>query len=273
MDLIQAIVLGIVQGATEFIPVSSSGHLVLVPWLLGWEKPPLIFDTMAHWGTLVAVVAYYWKDLMKIEANVQRDLANRTPLASPESRLAWLLVLATIPTVIIGLLFEKQFEKLFFSEPPYWVIGFLFITGLILWISESIGKRVREIESLSPGNALLFGLAQSLAITPGISRSGSTISMGLLLGFTRAAAARFSFLMMIPVVFGAGLLKLLELFKTGISGDQVLLLVAGFLSAAISGYVCITFLLNFLATRSVRTFAVYCWLFGTLCLVLAFMRG
>lgn len=271
MELIQAIILGIVQGATEFIPVSSSGHLVLVPWLLGWEKPDLIFDTMTHWGTLVAVVAYYWKDLLKIESSIQHDLARRTPFATPESRLGWLLILATIPTVIIGLLFEDFFESLF--GEPLWVIGFLFVTGLILWVSETLGKRIREVESISPRDAILFGLAQSLAITPGISRSGSTISIGLLLGLTRSAAARFSFLMMIPIVFGAGLLKLLELFKTGISSDAVLMLVAGFVSAGISGYICITFLLNFLATRSVRSFAIYCWLFGAFCLIVTFMRG
>lgn len=271
MDLFQAIILGIVQGATEFIPVSSSGHLVLVPWLLNWEKPDLIFDTMAHWGTLVAVVAYYWKDLLKIESSMQQDLARRTPFASPDSKLGWLLILATIPTVIIGLLFEDFFESLF--GQPTTVIGFLFVTGLILWISETLGKRIRKLESLTPRDAVLFGLAQSMAITPGISRSGSTISLGLLLGFTRPAAARFSFLMMIPIVFGAGLLKVLELLKTGVSGDAFLLLAAGFLSAGISGYICITFLLNFIATRSVRSFAIYCWLFGTFCLAVAYMRA
>lgn len=271
MDLFQAIILGIVQGTTEFIPVSSSGHLVLIPWLFNWEKPDLIFDTMAHWGTLVAVVAYYWKDLLKIEASMQQDLARRTPFASTESKLGWLLILATIPTVIIGLLFEDFFESLF--GQPIWVIGFLFVTGLILWISETLGKRIRELDTITPRDALLFGLAQSMAITPGISRSGSTISLGLLLGFTRPAAARFSFLMMIPIVFGAGLLKVLELLKTGVSAGEFLPLGVGFASAAISGYICITFLLNFIATRSVRSFAIYCWLFGTFCLVLAYMRA
>jgi undecaprenyl-diphosphatase len=271
MDIIQAIILGIVQGATEFIPVSSSGHLVLIPWLLAWEKPPLVFDTMTHWGTLVAVVIYFWQDVRQIVINVLRDLSRGTPVASPESRLGWLIVLATLPTVIIGLLFEKQFESLF--GEPIWVASFLFVTGLILWISESLGKRLRDVESMSTRDAILFGLAQSMAITPGISRSGSTIGMGLLLGLTRPAAARFSFLMMIPVVFGAGLLKLIELWQIGLSGDFFVLLLAGFISAAISGYACISFLINYLATRSVRSFAIYCWLFGAFCLIVAFMRG
>lgn len=221
---------------------------------------------MTHWGTLLAVIAYYRQDLTQIIINVFRDLSHRTPFASPESRLGWLIVLATIPAAVIGLLFEEQIENAF-GEPTI-AIGFLFVTGLILWISETLGKRIRSTESMTPKDGLLFGLAQSMAILPGISRSGSTIGMGLLLGLTRPAAARFSFLMMLPIVFGAGLLKLLDLFETGITSNDLLMLVLGFTSAAISGYLCISFLINFLASRSVRVFAVYCWLFGTFCLLL-----
>ncbi|MDQ4078251.1 MAG: undecaprenyl-diphosphatase UppP [Chloroflexota bacterium] len=270
MDLIQALILGIVQGATEFIPVSSSGHLVLVPWLLGWESPGLLFDTMAHWGTLLAVVAYFWQDLRAIVSSVLRDLDHGQPLASSESKLGWMIVLATIPAVVIGFLFKDAFEALFMR--PLWVGGFLLVTGFILWTSETLGKRIREIESIGSNDALLIGLAQSLAITPGMSRSGATIGMGLLQGLERPAAARFSFLMMVPIVFGAGLLQLVELTQVGLSGEAGLVLVAGFSTAAITGYAAIAFLLDYLATRSVRAFAVYCWLFGAFSLLVAVGR-
>lgn len=270
MNLIQALVLGIVQGATEFIPVSSSGHLVLVPWLLGWKSPGLLFDTMAHWGTLVAVFAYFWRDLIAIVQNVLRDLFRGKPLASPESKLGWMIVLATIPAILIGFTFEETFEALF--NEPVWVAGFLLVTGLILWVSEALGKRTRGIESVGPKEALLIGLAQSAAITPGISRSGSTIGMGLLLGLERPAAARFSFLMMMPVVFGAGLLQLSEAAAVGIEGRSLLPLAVGFVAALVTGYAAITFLLDYLASRSVRVFAIYCWLFGSMSLLIALLR-
>ncbi|HEX8683087.1 MAG TPA: undecaprenyl-diphosphatase UppP [Ardenticatenaceae bacterium] len=270
MDLLQAIVLGIVQGATEFIPVSSSAHLVLVPWLLGWQSPGLLFDLMAHWGTLLAVVAYFRRDLLDIVSSVFRDLARGKPFASTDSRLGWLIVLATIPAVVLGYLFKDQFEALF--GRPTLVAGFLLLTGVILWVSESLGRRVRDLDSIKVPDALLIGLAQAAAITPGISRSGSTIGMGLVRGLERPAAARFSFLMMIPVVFGAGLLQLLDVMDEGISDGAVLMMAAGFLAAAITGYVCIAFLISFLARRSVRSFAIYCWLFGAACLLVAWVR-
>ncbi|MGH2541831.1 MAG: undecaprenyl-diphosphate phosphatase, partial [Ardenticatenaceae bacterium] len=153
-----------------------------------------------------------------------------------------------------------------------WVACFLLVTGLLLWTSEAVGRRIREIESLKPDDALLIGLAQAIAIAPGISRSGATISMGLMRKLERPAAARFSFLMMIPVVFGAGLLQLADLLTTGATGSTLLILATGLLAAAITGYASIAFLLDYLARRSVRIFAVYCWLFGAFSLLVAFLR-
>ena len=265
MDLIQAIILGLIQGLTEFIPVSSSGHLVLVPWLLGWEKPPLVFDTTLHWGTLLAVGTYFWRDLLAIA----RGMLSDSLASSPDAKLGWLLVLATIPAVLVGVLFESQFEALF--GEPVWVAGFLLITGLLLWGSESLGTRLRELGTLDWSDGALIGLAQALAITPGISRSGATISMGLVRGLTRPAAARFSFLMMIPIVFGAGLVQLIELLQEGTTAAALTPMVVGFAAAAISGYAAIAFLLDFLARRSVRLFAVYCWVFGLFCLLFALL--
>jgi undecaprenyl-diphosphatase len=262
--------MGIVQGATEFIPVSSSGHLVLVPWLLGWEPFGLTFDVIIHWGTLVGVVVYFWHDLVNITTGVLRGLAQRQPFATLDARLGWLIVLATIPAVIAGLLFEDQFEALF--ARPSWVAFFLLVTGGLLWLSESLGRRVRNLESVTTLDAFLIGVAQMASITPGISRSGATIAMGLVRGLERPAAARFSFLMMVPIVFGAGLLKFVQLVQEGPTGETIVLLVTGFVAAAITGYLCIAFLLRFLATHSVRTFAVYTWLFGSLCLIIAQFR-
>lgn len=270
MTLIEAVVLGAIQGATEFIPVSSSGHLVLVPWLLGWESPGLTFDAMAHWGTLVAVLVYFRQDLIEIASQMGRDLRAGTPLADPLSRLGWMIGLATIPAVVAGLTLKSQFEALF--ERPIWVAFFLLVTGCMLWFAERLGSRRREAESVRVPDALLIGVAQALAITPGISRSGATISMGLLRDLNRPAAARFSFLMMIPVVLGAGLLQLVDLAAGGGAPVGLGGMAAGFATAALTGYLCIAFLLRYLQRGSVRIFALYCWLFGGFCLTVALLR-
>lgn len=271
MNLLQAIVLGIVQGATEFIPVSSHGHLLLVPWLLGWEEPGLLFDTILHWGTLVAVVAFFWRDFTSIAASVVRDLLRRQPLASADSRLGWLVVLATIPAALIGYLFEDQLETLF--TDPVSVAVSLMISGGILWVSETLGNRMRDLKAVNGTDALAIGIAQAVSILPAISRSGATIATGLARGLERPAAARFSFLMSAPIVFGAGLLKVLDVAETGVPSDTLVLMVAGFIAAMVTGYLCIAFLLRFLATRSLRTFAVYCWVVGGASLLIALARG
>lgn len=270
MSVLQAIVLGIIQGATEFIPVSSSGHLVLVPWLLGWTSPGLTFDTMLHWGTLLAVVGYFWRDLTTLAGAALRGLGARRPFATTEARLAWLLILATMPAALAGIAFESQFEALF--NTPTFVAGFLLVTGLLLWASERLSSGLRDLASIRAPDALTLGIAQALAITPGISRSGSTIAAGLLRGLDRPAAARFSFLMMIPVVFGAGLFRMLELVEAGPPPGQIGLLVAGFVAAAVSGYAGIAFLLDYLRRHSLRVFALWCWGFGLFSLIVVLLR-
>lgn len=270
MDIIQAIILGIVQGATEFLPISSSAHLVLVPWLLGWDKPSLTFDLMTHYGTLFAVLIYYRNDLWQIIKGVFQGIGQGKPFGNPEARLGWLLVLSTIPAVVVGYLFEDQFEALF--SAPLLVACTLLVTGVLLWASEVIGQRVRPLSTMTWLDALLVGVGQALAITPGISRSGATIATSLLRGFDRAAAARFSFLMSIPVIFGAGLLKLSDFIETGISGDTLTLFLAGGIAAGIVGYIAIAYLIRYLATRSLRVFAIYCWIFGGACIVLNLVR-
>jgi undecaprenyl-diphosphatase len=270
MNVIQALILGIVQGATEFIPISSSGHLVLVPWLLNWPEPGLVFDTIVHWGTLVAILAVFWRDILALATAWVKSLVERN-LDSTEARLAWLIIVGTLPAVLMGLFLEDFFEGLFSS--PGWVAALLLATGAILALSERLGKRQRSLGDLGWLDSVLIGLAQGLAIAPGISRSGATISMGLLRGVEREAAARYSFLLATPIIFGAGLLKLIELFQVGAGGANWPSLMVGFLAAAISGYVCIRFLLAYLQRGRLYVFAAYCWLAGSVSLILFLMRG
>jgi len=269
MDLIQAIILGIIQGATEFIPVSSSGHLVLVPWLLGWEPPGLIFDTVVHWGTLVAVLAYFWRDWWNLITAWLRGLVH-WDWRDPDARLMWLLVVGSIPAVIIGYLLEDFFESLF--GQPVWVCVFLMVTAGLLASAEWLGKKTRDLDDLRWPDALVIGLGQAAAIAPGISRSGATISVGLYRGVKRAAAARFSFLLGTPIIFGAGLFKVIELFSIPGGAAQAPALLVGFLAAAVVGYLCIWFLLRYLQRGKLYPFAVYCVLLGITCLVVAWLR-
>ncbi len=270
MNFIQALVLGIVQGATEFIPISSSGHLVLVPWFLNWPEPGLVFDTIVHWGTLVAILAVFWRDILSLATAWVRSLVERS-LDQPEARLAWLIIVGTLPAALMGFFLEDFFESLFSS--PGRVATLLLVTGAILALSERLGKRQRSLGDLGWLDSVLIGLAQGLAIAPGISRSGATIAAGLLRGIERDAAARFSFLLATPIIFGAGLLQLVELFQAGVEGANWLLLIVGFLAAAISGYVCIKFLLAYLQRGRLYVFAAYCWLAGIASLIIFLVRG
>lgn len=270
MDIIQAIILGIVQGATEFLPISSSAHLVLIPWLLNWDKPSLTFDLMTHYGTLLAVVIYYRNDLWAIIKGVLQGLREGKPVGNPAAKLGWLIVLSTIPAILIGYFFEEQIENLF-GEPVFVAVELL-ITGAILWFSETLGKRTRPLEEMTWWDSFWIGIGQAIAISPGISRSGSTIAAGLVRGFDRASAARFSFLMSIPVIFGAGLLKLSDFVETGISSDTLTQFLAGGVTAGIVGYIAIAYLIRYLTTHSLRVFAIYCWIFGGACILLSFVR-
>jgi undecaprenyl-diphosphatase len=269
MEIIQAIILGLLQGITEFVPVSSSGHLVLVPWLLGWDAPELVFDTVVHWGTLLAVLAYFWRDWLRLISAWLRGLF-RWEWDDPDARLMWLILAGTLPAVVIGYLLEAFFESLF--GQPAWVSLFLLVTACLLALSERLGRRTRTLGELRWLDALLIGLGQAAAIAPGISRSGSTIAAGLLRGVQRAAAARFSFLLATPIILGAGLLQLVDLFGTPDPLAQFPALAAGFAAAAISGYLCISFLLRYLQRGKLYPFAVYCAAMGVLCLVVVWLR-
>jgi undecaprenyl-diphosphatase len=269
MDVLQAIVLGILQGATEFIPISSSGHLVLVPWLLGWPPPGMVFDTLVHWGTLLAVVAYFWRDWWLLITAWLRGLV-RWDWRDSRARMMWLLILGSVPAALLGYFLEDFFESLF-SEPA-WVSVFLLVTAGLLAASEWLARQARQARDLNWKDALIIGLGQAAAIAPGISRSGATISAGLWRGLERAEAARFSFLLGTPIIFGAGLFQILELFQEPDPLANASILAAGFVAAAIAGYVCIWALLRYLQRGRLHPFAVYCVVAGTFFLIVALVR-
>jgi undecaprenyl-diphosphatase len=275
MSLLQAFALGLVQGATEFIPISSSGHLVLVPWLLHWDQAPLAFDTMVHWGTLIAILAVFWQDLCGLfVAGLNGLLAiagKERPHDRTRARLAWAIVLGSLPAALAGFFLQDFFEDLF--GKPTAAAGLLLVTAGILVFSERLSCQERPMINVGWFDALFIGLAQAFAIMPGISRSGATISAGLARGVRREAAARFSFLLSVPVILGAGLFKLLDLMKAGGLGDLVGALIVGFVVAAVSGYVCVRWLLYYLARRPLYIFAIYCSLFGLFNLAVALLRG
>jgi undecaprenyl-diphosphatase len=248
MTLGQALILGVVQGITEFLPVSSSAHLALFPWIFGWKDPGLSFDVALHWGTLLALAAYFWRDWARLAAGPWRALIERK--LNPDAVLAGKLALGTVPAGVAGLLLENLAES---SLRSPWIIAFqLASVGLLLWFFD---RRARSgDESVTPGwpGALAIGFAQALALVPGTSRSGITMLAGLLLGLPRPAAARFSFLLSGPIILAAGLKKLPDIAH----GDPRLT-VAGLIAAAISGGLSIAFLLRYLSRGSFAPFAIY----------------
>ena len=282
MNLIQAIILGIVQGVTEFAPVSSSAHLVLVPWALGWPAPGVAFDAILHWGTLTAVIVYFWRDWLRVIKGFFRSLITRGPwntrtdgrLADSDSRLAWWIILGTIPAMVLGLAFKDFFESLFSS--PASVGALLLVTALILVLGERAGSRfrdrVRNVDQMNLVDTLLIGLAQAAAIAPGISRSGATIATGLARGLKREDAARFSFLLGAPIILGAGLIPLLDLIRSGGLAQELPALLVGFIAAALAGYFCIKSLLSYLRHGNLYIFAAYCAVIGVASLLLGVIR-
>ncbi len=273
-EIIQAIILGIAQGLTEFIPVSSSAHLALIPWFMGWGPSGLLFDTMLHWGTLLAVTLVFWRDFLALIGAWFNSIRRRS-LADPNARLAWFIIVGSIPAVVLGFLFDDFVESLFTEAQ---MVGlFLLITAIILAVAELVAGRLQHPRMLDQMNwldSILIGLAQAFALLPGISRSGSTIAMGLGRGIRRDLAARFSFLLGTPVIFGAGLLQLVDVLTSDASAltNQWIPIVAGFIAAAIAGTVAINFLLRYLRNHSLYIFSAYCTVLGLVTIVWSLVR-
>jgi undecaprenyl-diphosphatase len=273
MTIFHAIILGIVQGLTEFLPISSSAHLVIAPYLFNWDFPKdqiFVFDVLVQMGTLAAVIVYFWKDLIKIVIGFFKGIIARKPFQSDEARMGWFIILASIPGGLAGVLIKPYVEAAFNSPVAVGVL--LFGTSILLLAGELIGKRERNLTTITWLDALLIGFGQAVSIFPGISRSGSTISVGLMRGLRRQDSARFSFLMSIPIMLAAGLYSLLDLKDvTGLSAFLPVVLI-GVVVAAVVGYLSIRWLLNFLNSRSLSVFAIYCAVLGALVLVVAYFR-
>jgi len=272
MTIIQSIILGIVQGLTEFLPISSSAHLVVVPFLLGWNIPEaqiFPFDVLVQLGTLVAVIIYFFSDLWAIVKGWVLGLVHRRPLENNEARLGWLLILASIPATVLAFLIKDQIEAAFSS--PAATAGFLFVTALLLLLAEWIGKRGRDLSGMGWIDALVMGIGQALSLFPGISRSGATISSGMLRNLDRRSAARFSFLMSVPVMLGAGLVSAKDLLEVPNLSSFLPVMAIGFITAGVVGYLSIRWMLHFVTTHSLRVFAYYCAALGAVTLLIFYV--
>jgi undecaprenyl-diphosphatase len=269
MPLVHAIVLGIVQGLTEFLPVSSSAHLIIVPWLLGWDDGGLTFDVALHVGTLISVILYFFRDWVQIIGQGFGLTIGRDSGLSKNRNLLWLLVAATVPGGVFGFLFEKQAETSLRS--PYVIATTAIGIGIVMWLAERIGRKQKDISHISATDAVLIGSAQALAIIPGVSRSGVTISAGLFRNLDRESAARFSFLLLTPITAGAALKKFWDLHKHegGIPPEMHAPFIVGIIVSAIVGALAIQFFLNFLRHRSLNLFICYRILFGIMVIALA----
>jgi len=258
-SLIHAAILGIVQGLTEFLPISSSAHLIFIPILLGWHDAFIdssAFDVMLHMGTLLALLAYFWRDLVALLGAFAASIRERRIGADPERRLAWLLVVSVIPAAILGGALESFFDEAFRVHWE-WIGIFALVGASLLWLGERRGAQSRGMDGMVLRDAVTIGIAQAAALFPGISRSGVTIAAGLFLGLTREAAARFSFLMAVPVIAGAGLWKARTLIGTDLGGAAAGQLVVGVVMATIFGFIAIAVLLRFLRTNPTTVFIVY----------------
>jgi undecaprenyl-diphosphatase len=269
MELFQAFILGMVQGLGEFLPISSSAHLIITPWLFNWTDPGLAFDVALHWGTLLAVLLYFWQDVWLIIKGFYHSLfkATRDLQNNIYQKLSWLLIIASIPGAIIGKLLESQAENAF--RNPLLIASTLSVMGVVLFLADKFGSKLKNLNHISWLNSLILGLSQALAVIPGISRSGATITAGLFQGFTREDAAKFSFLMSIPIIFGAGILKLPDIA----SEANHLPLVVGFISAAIFGFLSIKFLMQYISHRSYALFSGYRIALAALIVMVYFFRS
>ena len=266
MDILRALLLGIVQGLTEFLPISSSAHLIIIPWLFGWEPFGLAFDVALHLGTLAAILTYFRHELISIPRNLiheRSELRQRRMPIDPMARLGIFIVIATLPAALVGLAAEDAIDRTFHADQISRgaiaaIASVLIIVGLVLEYADRRGSRAGiEGQDVTFRQAMLIGVAQTLALIPGASRSGTTITAGLFAGLTRADAARFSFLLGVPLIAGAGAKQVIELAADGFSDVSLTVFLVGILSAGLTGYAAIAGLLRFLQSRPVTVFVIY----------------
>lgn len=267
MTWYEAVVYGIIQGLTEFLPISSSGHLLLAPAFFGWEDPGALFTAIIQLGTMLAVILYFWRDLVRIVVTWVRSWTTPALRSDLNARMGWYLVIGTIPIVIFGFIFRNQIET---AARSLYVVGTtLIVFGIILGLIDWASRKTRVVESVGRNDAIAVGLAQALALIPGVSRSGATISAGLLMGLNREAAARFSFLLSIPAIVLSGVYGLYgELGSTG-GGVGLGPIIIATIASFIVGYAAIAFLLKWLARHSLWVFVWYRIALGIVVLALA----
>jgi undecaprenyl-diphosphatase len=268
MSILEAIVLGLVQGLTEFLPISSSAHLIIVPWLFGWEQPGLAFDAALHLGTLAAVIVYFWRDLLAmafaLPGALRRPLGvlRGTDEADADARLALLIALGIVPAAVLGLLGQETIESFFHGDDhttrSLAIIAVLMMAlALLLAIAERVADHTRPLKQLTIRDAVVVGLAQAFALLPGVSRSGATITAGLFRGLRRADAARFSFLLGAPLIAGAGAKGFIDVVQSGLDRSDAVAFAVGMLVSALSGFVAISFLLRYLQRSNTLIFVIY----------------
>lgn len=263
MSILHSVILGIVQGLGEFLPISSSAHLIVIPWLLGWPEHTLAFDVALHLGTLLAVLIYFWRDFFAIIVN------GLSKPGTEEGKVLWMIALATIPGALFGVLFDKYVEQVLRTQILL-IAVMLSVLGIILYLADRYGKKENPLEKMNFARAGIIGLAQAFAIFPGISRSGITITTALLLGFEREAAAKFSFLLSAPIIFGAGFYSLLKNIHS--VGAEWLTFSTGIISSAIVGFLAIHFLLGYLKRHDYKVFSVYRILLTALIVIVYLLR-
>ena len=268
IDIFQATILGAVQGLTEFLPISSRAHLILIPWLFGWPDPGLTFDLALHLGTLAALLIYFRKDWIYLTISAFRLLKGNTE--DPDARLALYIILATIPGAIAGLLFEHLEDEL---STPKVIAATLIVLAVLLRAAELQGRRKTDLGNLKLSDALAIGFAQTLAVIPGVSRSGVTITAGLFRGMKRKAAAQFSFLLSAPIIGGAVAKKLIDVAQEGLPSDQWLPFAVGIIVSALFGFISISALMRYLQTRSTFIFIYYRIALGIVVLTLGYFWG
>lgn len=273
MNFLQSIFLGILQGLTEFLPISSSAHLVIFPYLLGWKIPSdqnFAFDVIVQLGTIISLIAHFRNDLWNIGKSMLEGIRKRDLFNTSESRLGWYVLLGSIPAGLAGILLKSKVEETFNS--PTTAALFLFGTAGLLILAELIGKKTKTLEEINWKNSLWMGLFQAISIFPGISRSGSVISGGMINHFKRKDAARFSFLLAIPIMLAAGFLGFFDLMQIKELGSFLPVVLAGTFAAAVVGYLVISWMLNFLSQHSLYVFSAYCILLGSLVLGIYLLR-
>jgi len=266
MNIIESIILGIVQGLTEFLPISSSAHLLIFPKIMGWHEPPFVFDTSLHLGTLISLLVYFRNDILNLLKSFFKGIKYKSFENNKEGKLALYILFGTIPAGLFGLFFEKIIEQKLHN--PKVIVFTLFFLGILLLISDSYSKKDRNFDNLTFKDIIIIGFAQAMALIPGTSRSGITMTSALFLNLNRETSARISFLLGIPITAAAALYKLKDLFEINLDINTINYFSLGVISSAITGFICIKYLLKFLKSNSFTIFAIYRIILSSFLLIL-----